>query len=276
LGASEAFPSAGAGRRCPNCGARLTGRFCAGCGQAAQPTDDLFDLLREWLARVFGSESILWSTLGRLVVAPGGLTRDWWAGRRARIMSPVRTLLVVLLGGAVVATLEHLFVGRAEVDVGRLLAVFTYQLAGVGLLVALRLLPRLLPADRQRTPYEIATFALYEGAFLGLLTGTGYLVLIVSSLLPPIMAAPFVGLAALVIPGAAALVLGHAVLHLKSAFGLGWAGSVGRILALVVPIWVSMLLVTVILAATGLDRFWAPTVPDGEFGTFQRVPTANP
>jgi hypothetical protein len=227
--------------------------------------------LREWLQRVFGREAILWDTLRRLIVEPAGLTCDWWEGRRARIMSPVRTLLVVLLGGAVLASLEHLVIGAAEVDVGKLLAVFTYQLSAVSLLVNLRILPSLLPRAKRRTPYEIATFTLYESAFVGLLAWTGYFALIASNLLPPEVAANLSWIAPLIIPCAAGLTIGHGILHLKTAFGLGLTGAIVRIVTLVVPICVGMLLTSFLLGTTGVERFWAPVVAAGELPTFQRV-----
>lgn len=275
LGVSEIFTETdgfGAGSRCRNCGAALTSRFCADCGQPGQRADHTLDLFREWFLRVFGGESILWDTLRRLVAEPGGLTLDWWAGRRARIMSPVRTLLVVLLGGSILATVEHVLVGAADVDVGKLLAAFTYQLVTVSLLVTLRLLPRLLRRTQQRTAYEVATFALYESAFLGLVAWTGYFLLIASNLLPPIIAAALGWIAPLVVPCAAALTLGHPVLHLKAAFGLSWAGAAVRILLLAAPIAIGMMLASVLLAITGVDRLWAPGVPSSETSTFQPAP----
>lgn len=256
---------------CPNCGVELSGRFCAACGQAASGPDSLTMLAQEWYERVFGRDAILWDTIRRLIVQPGDLTRAWWEGRRAGIMSPVRTVLVVLFCGAALATIEHLLVGTAEADVGKLVAAFTYQLIGVGALVCLGVLPRLLPGTAQRTSYEIATFALYEGAFLGLLVALVFLGLMVSGLLPPLLAALLGGIAPFVLPVVAAVGVGHPVVHLKQAFGLSWAGAGARILALVAPVVVGMLLTSTILAATGLDAFWTPQPREGEMGHFHRV-----
>ena len=259
-----------AGPMCPNCGGRLDGRFCARCSQRARAADTLLDLAHEWWERAFGREAILWSTLRRLVFSPGGLTLDWWEGRRAAIMSPVRTVLVVLLLAGALATIEHLLVGAADVDVAKLVAAFVYQLVGVGVLVCIRLLPRLLGAARQRTDYEIATFALYEGAFFGLLVLVMLVGLIVSNVLPPALAALLSAPALVVVPLLAVAGLAHSVLHMKQAFGLSWMGAAARFLVLAPVIAVAMFFVSVILAATGVADLWTPGQDTTEFGTFHR------
>ena len=252
----------------------MDGLPCSGCGQRATPPETLSTLAREWFERVFGGESILWSTLRRLILSPGSLTVDWWEGRRAAIMSPVRTVLVVLFLATVLATAEHLLAGVAEVDAGKLVAAFTYQLIAVGTLICLSVLRRLLPRSRQRTDYEIATFALYEGAFLGLLVGVVLLGLIFSNLLPPIFGL-LNGVAPLVLPLLALVGLGHPTLHLKQAFGLSWLGAVARMLVLVPVMVFAMMIVSGVLAATGVAALWAPAMGETEFGTFHKVSPAD-
>lgn len=84
------------GSLCSNCNAPLTGPFCHICGQK---DDDLqrpiWTLLREILDDVFSTDSRLFKTLFLLVLVPGGLTRAFRMGRRARFVPPLRLYLVV-------------------------------------------------------------------------------------------------------------------------------------------------------------------------------------
>lgn len=80
---------------CHNCGIRLTGAFCANCGQKAQELDPTLghfahDLTHELLhfdGKIFKS---VWTLLAK----PGVLTREYFVGRRARWVSPIRLYLV--------------------------------------------------------------------------------------------------------------------------------------------------------------------------------------
>lgn len=84
------------GTLCSNCNAPLTGPFCHICGQK---DDDLkrpiWTLLREILDDVFSPDSRLFKTLILLVLVPGGLTRAFRDGRRARFVPPLRLYLVI-------------------------------------------------------------------------------------------------------------------------------------------------------------------------------------
>ena len=85
-----------AGIDCNNCGAPLSGPFCHICGQR----DDDFKrpfwmLLREILDNVFSADSRLIKTLILLVLVPGGLTRAFIDGRRARFVPPLRLYITV-------------------------------------------------------------------------------------------------------------------------------------------------------------------------------------
>jgi hypothetical protein len=80
---------------CYNCGIRMTGAFCANCGQKSQELDPsvghfVHDLTHELLhvdGKIFKS---VWTLLAR----PGALTRDYFEGRRARWISPIRLYLI--------------------------------------------------------------------------------------------------------------------------------------------------------------------------------------
>jgi|GEM_PF-1202443 len=84
------------GALCSNCNAPLTGPFCHICGQK---DDDLkrpiWTLLREILDDVVSTDSRLFKTLVLLALVPGGLTRAFREGRRARFVPPLRLYIVM-------------------------------------------------------------------------------------------------------------------------------------------------------------------------------------
>jgi hypothetical protein len=82
-------------KSCPNCGRLLDGAFCADCGQkvtALNPTvhDFLHDLTHE-LLHVDGK---IFRSVRLLTTRPGFLTREYFEGRRARYVSPIRLYLI--------------------------------------------------------------------------------------------------------------------------------------------------------------------------------------
>ncbi len=84
--------------RCLNCGAEVTGQYCAHCGQRARGRlISLWELLREGFGDLLDLDSRLWQTLIPLAIRPGALTRDYLLGRRARYMPPFRMYLVLSL-----------------------------------------------------------------------------------------------------------------------------------------------------------------------------------
>lgn len=82
--------------RCPNCGSGQVERYCPACGQrAAELRTPVSAFLREALDDVFSFDSRIWRTLVALFRRPGSLTADYWAGRRARFVTPLRLYLIV-------------------------------------------------------------------------------------------------------------------------------------------------------------------------------------
>ena len=80
--------------QCPNCGAPLGGRFCHQCGQRdttvlMSARAFVVDAVQEYL----GVDGKIVRTMKVLLVAPGRLTTEMVAGRRARYLSPVRLYL---------------------------------------------------------------------------------------------------------------------------------------------------------------------------------------
>jgi hypothetical protein len=94
---------------CPNCDAEFSGRYCSNCGQRAvhlRPT--LHDLLHEALHEFSHVDNKIVRTARLLLFKPGMLTREFFEGKRARSVSPIRLyLLASLLFFGVVATLPQ-------------------------------------------------------------------------------------------------------------------------------------------------------------------------
>ena len=81
---------------CRNCGALLTGRYCADCGQKHEvgiPT--VGHLLAEGVEGLTHADSRLWRTLRVLLTKPGFLTAEYFGGRRERYLPPIRLYLVL-------------------------------------------------------------------------------------------------------------------------------------------------------------------------------------
>jgi len=80
---------------CRNCGAALTGQFCAECGQKEvnlNPT--MLDLVHEIWHELLHVDGKLLPSVRMLLTSPGALTLEHYAGRRARYISPMRLYLV--------------------------------------------------------------------------------------------------------------------------------------------------------------------------------------
>jgi hypothetical protein len=78
---------------CLNCGAKLEGRFCAQCGQAAHPHRKLAHVLEEFMHGLLHFDTKTWRTLPMVVFRPGTLTRNYVYGKRARYLSPLALFL---------------------------------------------------------------------------------------------------------------------------------------------------------------------------------------
>src|SRR6202790_3463336 len=95
-------------RRCLNCGAALTGRYCANCSQAADVhVPSTSELIHEALEGITHSDSRLWRTLCLLWFKPGKLTQEFVAGRRAAYLPPFRLYLVLSILFFLVASMSN-------------------------------------------------------------------------------------------------------------------------------------------------------------------------
>jgi hypothetical protein len=81
---------------CANCGAKLTGPFCAACGQHAYPRRKLIHVIGELAHGIFYLETKTWRTLPMVLFRPGTLTRNYVYGKRARYLSPLTMFLFAI------------------------------------------------------------------------------------------------------------------------------------------------------------------------------------
>jgi Protein of unknown function (DUF3667) len=80
---------------CLDCGAPLSGRYCATCGQKDQPLKrGLRDLALEFFQHPL-VDSRLWKSLVPLLFRPGVLTVEYLAGRRTRYVRPLKLYLTI-------------------------------------------------------------------------------------------------------------------------------------------------------------------------------------
>jgi len=100
---SPASPDA---KDCLNCGARLHGRYCAACGQAAvlKPLS-LWSLLKDLVEDVWDVDSKAWQSLLPLMFRPGRLTNEYLVGRRASFVAPLRLYLTASVLFFIIAAL---------------------------------------------------------------------------------------------------------------------------------------------------------------------------
>jgi uncharacterized protein DUF3667 len=97
---------------CLNCGAALTGAYCASCGQKRpHPDITLHELLHETTHELAHWDGKTPSTLKALFLRPGLLTLDFLAGRRARWLPPLRLYVICslayFLSGPFVESITH-------------------------------------------------------------------------------------------------------------------------------------------------------------------------
>lgn len=80
---------------CENCGAPLTGEYCAKCGQhAIDYRRSILRVLLDAADSFLNWDTKFLKTLGLLLIRPWELTNDFNAGRRARYVHPLRLYLI--------------------------------------------------------------------------------------------------------------------------------------------------------------------------------------
>jgi hypothetical protein len=106
----------GAGLACLSCASRITGPYCAVCGQR---NDDMrrssLVLVRDFLKDTFAFDSRMWRTLGLMAAAPGSVPNNYSHGKRTRYTPPVRMFLFVSFLFFLVLGLTHTMFVAVEV-----------------------------------------------------------------------------------------------------------------------------------------------------------------
>jgi len=83
---------------CENCGAALTGPYCANCGQAAIDYHRSFGtILLDAADAFFNLDARFFTTFALLFAKPWRLTNDFLAGKRQRFVHPLRVYLMASL-----------------------------------------------------------------------------------------------------------------------------------------------------------------------------------
>jgi len=86
------------GTRCTNCDAPLSGRWCSQCGQKWSPLDPTWhDVFHETIHEFLHLDGKIVCTLRLLFLKPGELTAEYFRGRRARYIGPLRLYLTTSL-----------------------------------------------------------------------------------------------------------------------------------------------------------------------------------
>jgi hypothetical protein len=92
-GAAAQHPTTETRAPCLNCGAALSGSYCAACGQAAHIHRSITSIAHDILHSVVHFDGKLWRTLPELAIRPGRLTRRYIEGERAKFVSPMALYL---------------------------------------------------------------------------------------------------------------------------------------------------------------------------------------
>lgn len=91
-------PVASARGKCENCGVPLLGEHCYACGQPVKGLVRHFtSVIGDFADTVFNWDARLPRSLWPLLVRPGWLTREYFAGRRVRYVSPVRLFVTLAI-----------------------------------------------------------------------------------------------------------------------------------------------------------------------------------
>lgn len=81
---------------CLDCGAPVSGHYCANCGQETTAHTLTFrELARDVIGEFVSTNSKFFHTLRKLLLNPGTLTTDYIAGRRERYLMPSRMFIVL-------------------------------------------------------------------------------------------------------------------------------------------------------------------------------------
>lgn len=109
---------------CLNCGTPLYGSYCVTCGQKVAPVNPTFgDLVRSIADELLNVDGRIFRSTRLLLTRPGFLTREYFEGRKARYVSPIRLYLVFSVAFFALSTVverEPTFEADEAVEVGAL------------------------------------------------------------------------------------------------------------------------------------------------------------
>jgi hypothetical protein len=80
---------------CKNCNSELVGLYCSECGQKDSELLSVKAIVKELTDNIFSFDSRFFITLKYLIIKPGFLTKEYWAGRRTTYLPPLRMYLVL-------------------------------------------------------------------------------------------------------------------------------------------------------------------------------------
>ncbi len=80
---------------CKNCNSELVGFYCSECGQKNTELLSVKAIVKELANNMFSFDSRFFITLKYLIIKPGFLTKEYWAGRRTTYLPPLRMYLVL-------------------------------------------------------------------------------------------------------------------------------------------------------------------------------------
>jgi Protein of unknown function (DUF3667) len=84
---------------CVGCGAVVTGRYCADCGEHTEPHDySMKHFVEEVLETTAHIDGRVFASFRSLLARPGELATDFLAGRRKTQMGPVQMFVVGFIG----------------------------------------------------------------------------------------------------------------------------------------------------------------------------------
>jgi len=113
---------------CLNCGTPLAGTYCAHCGQKDAPANPTFrDLIQDAAQELLNLDGKIFRSTWLLLTRPGLLTCEYFAGRKARYLSPLRLYLIFSIGFfglSAFAPPQPIFESDEEVEVGALGRIF--------------------------------------------------------------------------------------------------------------------------------------------------------
>lgn len=84
--------------KCLNCGAEVSGKFCANCGQEnLEIHENFFHLAGHFISDYFHFDSKFFRSLIPLFTRPGFLTKEYWQGRRVHYIHPLRLFFFITI-----------------------------------------------------------------------------------------------------------------------------------------------------------------------------------